>query len=81
VTDLVSIGLDFRFDTPVDEIAAVGVDAQFLAQPGAPYIIQAGNPDESALIQVLEKGIMPPVGLWSPDTEQISDLRDWISTL
>ncbi len=81
VTDLVSIGLDFRFDTPVDEMAAVGVEAQFLAQPGAPYIIQAGNPDESALIQVLEKGIMPPVGLWSPDTEQISDLRDWISTL
>lgn len=46
--------------------------------PASEYLVVAGDPDQSVLLEILENTDMPPVGVWREDTELTDALRRWI---
>ncbi len=79
-----TLHLDFRYDTPLDQMGLNDIAHYYNANPnlsnGLPYV-DTTDPSASILTQVMAQGDMPPVLLQTPDTTSIHRLDDWISGL
>ncbi len=81
------IQIDWRYnatDTNSRDTLATyysGVDPTDPTASGEAYIIVAGDADASRLIDLLEDLWMPPLGVWEPDEQSISQIREWINNL
>lgn len=73
--------LDLSYDAEIDlEAVAQYFHANANAEDGAP-LFNPESPDDSVLVQVMEQGLMPPVGISTPDDDGIEAIRAWISGL
>ena len=73
--------LDFRYDAA--DVGLEGEVAQYWhanapADDGLPYW-DSDDPENSALVGILEEGDMPPVAIWTPDTDAIENIKQWMA--
>jgi len=60
--------------------ATGGVDAtSFAGLMAKADIVVPGDPDASIILEMLEGGMMPPVGKPRPTAEQVAAIRAWIT--
>lgn len=73
--------LDLRYDAESTGLVGGRVNYYHDLTPYGPpseYLVVPGEPDQSVLLEILERTDMPPVATWREDTEATSAIEHWI---
>lgn len=81
VPDLVGLELDFDINAGSAHNMNAFTEVKYLFQTGTSMVIHPGDSDDSAILGIMEQGLMPPLGLWQDDDAFIEDLEVWIDRL